>query len=434
MINPLAGTGDTYRVSFTDIGGGETSWKLTNTTKGKVLLDGELNQSGDDEYKFVEGGILLKVEGPPPGMKDWEALPAAGNRRFTWADGYTNFEGFESTIGWADPAWFFGSTDERTVKASELKNVVLKLAAASSGTATNPNAGGNPYGGWDENNPGSDPNFSYGYRYLRGATGAPARPEFAPYRVNATGGYAYQDYKRGVPLSAWNMEANPPVRLAVGHLENNVSTGLVDGKWWPGANGTGTAGSSGSVRDWLFIFDRPYTDATPAAELQKDILNNGLPVMWWLGVQRRGGNNFSAGDEFLILANHVNTPATTFTYTSPAPQVGQDVEKTAAEQVGVFPNPYYGFNPAETSRFSKFVTFNFLPRKATIRIFNLAGQLVRTMEKDDDSQFFRWNLLNTFNFPVASGMYIAHVDMPDLGLAKTLKIAIIQEQEVLDVY
>ncbi|MBI3112687.1 MAG: T9SS type A sorting domain-containing protein, partial [Ignavibacteriales bacterium] len=108
--------------------------------------------------------------------------------------------------------------------------------------------------------------------------------------------------------------------------------------------------------------------------------------------------------------------------------------KTAAEQVGVFPNPYYGFNPSETSRFSKFVTFNYLPRKATIRIFNLAGQLVRTMEKDDDSQFFRWNLLNTYNFPVASGMYVAHVDMPDLGLAKTLKMAIIQEQEVLDVY
>lgn len=433
VINPLAGTGDTYRVSFTDIGGGETSWTLTNVTKNRVVIANQLNQSGDNEYPFVEGGVFLKVEGPPPGMKDWE-IPN-GSRRFTFADGWAIFEGFESTIGWADPAWIFGITAERTVKAHELKNTLIKLAAASSGTATNPNAGSNPYGGWDEKNPGTDPNFSYGYRYGRAFAGAPARPEFAPYIVNAVGGYSYQDYNPGaIPFSAWNVEANPPVRLAVGHLENNVATGLVDGKWWPGANGTGTAGNSVSTREWGFIFDRPYTGATPVAELQRDILNNGLPVMWFLAVNRRGGNNFFAGDEFLILANHVNTPATTFTYTSPAPQTGQDVEKAAAEQVGVFPNPYYGFNPAETSRFSKFVTFNNLPRKATIRIFNLAGQLVRTMEKDDDSQFFRWNLLNTYNFPVASGMYVAHIDMTDLGMAKTLKLAVIQEQEVLDVY
>lgn len=431
VIDPAVSTGDTYEVRFADAGGGATTWSLMNKTKNKTLTSGETNQSGDDRYKIFEG-IYLKVEGPPPGMKDWD-IPN-GQRRFTWADGYTYFEGFETTIGWDEPAYFFGSIDEKTVKAHELKNVLLKLAAASSGTATNPNAGNNPYGGWDVSNPGSDPNFSYGYRYLRGATGAPARPEFAPYVVNATAGYAYQDYKRGVPLSAWNVEANPPVRLAVGHLENNVATGLVDGKWWPGANGTGTAGNQGSTREWLFIFDRPYTDATPAAELQKDILNNGLPVMWWLGVNRRGGANFSAGDEFLILANHVNTPSTVFSFTAPAPESGTEVEKQSANKIGVFPNPYYAMNTAETNRFFKFVTFNNLPPKATFRIFNMAGQLVRTLEKNDPSQFFRWDLNNQNNFPVASGIYVVYLDLPDLGMSKVLKVAIIQEQEVLDVF
>ena len=430
VVDPTASTGDTYEVKFADAGGGSTTWSVSNKTKNRSLLAAQTNQSGDDDYTIVDG-IFLKVEGPPPGMKDW-SIPG-GSRRFTWADADgLGFEGFEAAIGWDDPAHYFGITATQTVKASELKNVLLKLAAASSGTGRNPNAGNNPYGGWDVNNPGTDANFSYGYRYLRGATGAAARPEFAPFIVSATAGYAYQDYKRGVPLSAWNTETNPPTRLAVGHLENNVAAGLVDGRWWPPANGTGVTNST--VRDWLFIFNKPYTGSTPDAALQKDILNNGLPVMWWVAANRRGGANFSAGDEFQILANHVNTTATVFTFTAPPPQTGAEVEKASAENVGVFPNPYYAYNAAETNRFFKFVTFSNLPTKATIRIFNLAGQLVRTLEKDDASQFYRWDLNNRFLFPVASGMYIVHIDMPDIGVTKVLKLAVIQEQEILDSY
>jgi hypothetical protein len=144
----------------------------------------------------------------------------------------------------------------------------------------------------------------------------------------------------------------------------------------------------------------------------------------------------ATGNVIRVVSTKPNSASDVFTISTAAiaPTTGAEVEKQSAENVGVFPNPYYGFNPAETSRFSKFVTFNYLPRKATIRIFNLAGQLVRTLEKDDTSQFTRWNLLNTFNFPVASGMYVAHIDMPDLGVSKVLKLAVIQEQEVLDVY
>ncbi len=49
-----------------------------------------------------------------------------------------------------------------------------------------------------------------------------------------------------------------------------------------------------------------------------------------------------------------------------------------------------------------------------------------------------WDLLNHDALPVASGMYIAHIEMvlPADGskVNKVLKLAIIQEQEVLDVY
>jgi hypothetical protein len=53
--------------------------------------------------------------------------------------------------------------------------------------------------------------------------------------------------------------------------------------------------------------------------------------------------------------------------------------------------------------------------------------------KDDASQFMQWDLLNQQRLPVASGMYILHVDMGDLGV-KVLKCAIIQEQQFLRNY
>ncbi|NUM78016.1 T9SS type A sorting domain-containing protein, partial [candidate division KSB1 bacterium] len=112
----------------------------------------------------------------------------------------------------------------------------------------------------------------------------------------------------------------------------------------------------------------------------------------------------------------------------------QDLALASAKTIGVFPNPYYAFNPQETSRLSRFVTFNNLPPNSpvTIRIFNLAGQLVNRIEKNDASQFARWNLLNFSNLPVASGMYIAHIEIPELGHAQVLKLAVIQEGEVLE--
>ncbi len=39
---------------------------------------------------------------------------------------------------------------------------------------------------------------------------------------------------------------------------------------------------------------------------------------------------------------------------------------------------------------------------------------------------------NSAGLPVASGLYIAYIDLPDLGKTKILKIAIIQEQQILD--
>jgi len=52
------------------------------------------------------------------------------------------------------------------------------------------------------------------------------------------------------------------------------------------------------------------------------------------------------------------------------------------------------------------------------------GALVRTLSKEDESQFLSWDLLNESGRLVASGVYIVHIEMPELGVAKILKLAV----------
>jgi hypothetical protein len=58
--------------------------------------------------------------------------------------------------------------------------------------------------------------------------------------------------------------------------------------------------------------------------------------------------------------------------------------------------------------------------------------MIKTIEKDSEDQFQRWDLANDAGLPIASGLYIAYIEMPELGENKILKLAIIQEQQILD--
>jgi hypothetical protein len=148
------------------------------------------------------------------------------------------------------------------------------------------------------------------------------------------------------------------------------------------------------------------------------------------------GTNAHLGDVVTVTyANPIQTGNETFTFKTTQVSYSAAAAKADVGRVNVFPNPYYAFNPREISRTSRFITFSHLPVHATIRIFNLAGQLVRTLQHGPEvagsnGQFRDWDLANEDNFPVASGMYIVHVDMPEIGATKILKVGIIQEQEV----
>jgi len=427
VVDPTKLTGHHYAVGFQTDADGNTTWSLTDLTTNAVVLANQANQSGDDNYAIVDG-ILFKVMGPPVGMKEW-SIPS-GTRRFSPVGGFAglNLEGFSTaadplaydqsagTIGAAGHLAFGGIGT--TLGNADYHTVLLKLAAVDNVAL------------WDPKATPTDANFSLGYRFLRASTATAADPSFVPWIINKAAGYPYQDYNYAVPFSAWDMETNPPTRLAVGSFENNVVGGKVDGRYWPGL----TSDDNSVAREFAFIYKSPYT-TSPDASLAVNMSNNSsTPLMWVMTCARRADAAWVAGDQFEIVANHVNTPAVTFTFTAPSNTIGNsDLAKGDVKMINVFPNPYLGFNPQEINKYARFVTFNHLPAKANIRIFNLAGILVRTLAKNDAStQFMQWDLNNESGFPVSAGMYIIYIDMPDLGASKTLKLGIIPEQQYLD--
>jgi hypothetical protein len=410
VVDPARTTGQSYKVMFED-NAGTVTWKLVNTTRGDTLLRGQTNQSGDDDYLVTEG-VQVKVLGPPAGMKNW-TIPT-GTRRWTWAGGADGFgmEGFTGAMGSALHGWGDGVSDDR------LRNVKLQLCATdTNGNVLDPN----------------DPDLSYAYRYVRGAQNAPAKPSFGPFITNASGSYAYQGYAKSIPFAAYNMETNPPTRLMVGHVENNVAGGLVDGKYWPPVYTDADNVASTGPREWFFIFDVPYS-VTPDPSLTVNILNEtGVPIMYFCTPARRAAVAWEANDEFLIETNHINAVNDVFAFTSPAVTYDVASAKVDAAKINVFPNPYYGVNTEEINKYNRFVTFTHLPQEALIRIYNLAGVQVREIRKNSASQFERWDLANESGLPVGSGLYIVHIDMPGLdGAKKILKLAIVQEQQILD--
>ena len=121
------------------------------------------------------------------------------------------------------------------------------------------------------------------------------------------------------------------------------------------------------------------------------------------------------------------------TYTED-PSFSTEKAKGKLDKIRVVPNPYFAKSTYELNQFDHVIKFSNLPRTCTIRIFNLAGDLVKTIEKTDQTtSIAEWNLFNESEIPVASGFYIWHVDAPGIG-AKYGKFAVFLEKERLNTF
>ncbi|MEW6511525.1 MAG: hypothetical protein AB1428_11270 [Bacteroidota bacterium] len=131
-----------------------------------------------------------------------------------------------------------------------------------------------------------------------------------------------------------------------------------------------------------------------------------------------------SGTVFRISTLKANTPVDTFTVTVPPRVENRALALADVNLINVFPNPYLGLVPGGSEIERRSVVFSHLPQRVTIRIFTLSGILTRTFVKDDPSQFVRWDLKNEKGSYVAPGMYIAYVEVLDLGVRRILKLAV----------
>ena len=424
VVDANALTGSSYEVSFrevttTDDEGEESTeivWDVDNTTTGARVLTAQTNQTGDDDYLVAEG-LQVKVLGPPTGVNAIYETDA-------------NDELLDPRVGIIVPS--LGTTGY----------IVDNRAGAANGAYGDRTFDRFLYWGMDDliidfSQTGLAWDYSSEEVQIDASTGLPYVCPFAIYRVkfstgehqrlfagfwdtNADGVWSYNVDADGVP--EWEGAYGPgyePIYAWVGYEDD-----LVTERAYDPANEAAYAAAS-----WLG--DPAVANTTWGADvpIHYPYVTATIFVMYAADATPPWGN------KVWFITNKPNTTQDSFTFTGPATTFSETVAKDdVAEQVNVFPNPYYGANSQELNKYQRFVTFSHLPQNAKIRIFNLAGQLVRTIDKTTNDQFQRWDLLNQQALPVASGIYIAYIDMPDIGTTKVLKLAIIQEQQILDRY
>jgi WD40 repeat protein len=93
----------------------------------------------------------------------------------------------------------------------------------------------------------------------------------------------------------------------------------------------------------------------------------------------------------------------------------KDQLKDALKMINVVPNPYYAFSEYERTRIETKVKITNLPEKCTVRIYTSNGKLVRTFKKDSPVTSLDWDLTNNKSIPVAGGIYLIHVEVPEVG-------------------
>jgi hypothetical protein len=425
VIDPAKLTGDSMEVYFTEDTDtasatyGETLWNVKDVTTGLNLVTNQVQQAtlAASDAQPIFAGLQVKVSGPPvginllkpgPGGDDPNLAIGYGNGwNYTgtrWVSGYASAGGPTFFGGMFNGYDFFGST----LTATEYVDVNIEWAGATDRTDLS----------------------AEGLAAASQAEEPDRWSKAVVYRRDL--GYAVQPDLGMIPFALYDTSVDPARRLKIAFVEDaNAGSGnlLWDMGW------DGSAFAAGGGREYIFMlndtYDENYTDY-----LNETLDGLGGPVMYAIWPAARGTHPYLEADwDMEVYASKVNLAGEdVFSFRSPGNESSTSLAKQDVEKITVYPNPYYTFNEQEPDRFTQFVTFYHLPKKATIRIFDLSGVQVRKLEKNDNTQFFRWDLKNEANLPIASGLYIAYVDMPDLGKTKSLKVFIIQRKQILKYY
>ncbi|MEE9168847.1 MAG: hypothetical protein V3U73_03740, partial [bacterium] len=112
-----------------------------------------------------------------------------------------------------------------------------------------------------------------------------------------------------------------------------------------------------------------------------------------------------------------------FQFTATEGFIDRQLAQNSLDRIQVVPNPYRVAatweprNPFTSGRGPQRIHFNHLPNRCTIRIFTVSGELVDTIEHESliDDGTAIWDLLSQDQLSISYGIYIYHVEAPDVG-------------------
>ncbi|MEA1980852.1 MAG: hypothetical protein U9N54_07760, partial [candidate division Zixibacteria bacterium] len=385
VINPTETTGDEYEIYFTD--NSDTTailWNIINTTKDSIVVS---KQEIRDDFELddmpIFDGLQVKVSGPNKGLSKVYETDASDN---IVDEGVTAFS--EVNIG--GPS--LGSTGY--------------LLSNRAGAVNQP-----PYardwdrfGYWGSDDieiDFSETSLTWDYLseevHFDSTDGSAYYAPFSVYRHTVAG-----DTNR-LFAGFWDTDAG-------GTWNNNGSywVGPIYGAssyepiyCWQGYDVSGNEISYAPVNDATYISENSLLTSANntwdggTGDQQYPMVTAMLFTVYLGGPP--------IGNKVWFITNKPFTKDDKYIFTTIAPTI-DDIElaKESVKKINVYPNPYYAHNSAELG---EYITFTHLPERANIKIYNLAGIHITTLEHNDaTSQFKEWDLTNGQNWLVASGM------------------------------
>jgi hypothetical protein len=118
--------------------------------------------------------------------------------------------------------------------------------------------------------------------------------------------------------------------------------------------------------------------------------------------------NYSVGDVFRIEGAPLNSSNDEFAFN--AGGINFQSAKSELSKIKVVPNPYIAHALWENKEGIRKIQFTHLPDKCTIRVYTLAGDLVKVIEHTNGTGAEDWDMLNKDQMGIVPGIYFYHVD------------------------
>ncbi|MFQ5708095.1 MAG: hypothetical protein ACE5HO_11625 [bacterium] len=187
-----------------------------------------------------------------------------------------------------------------------------------------------------------------------------------------------------------------------------------------------------NVKENILVLDQNRDGAWSSGELifivSGNTLQNFKPIRWAITLTAPADSAVTSvppenGDVAFISTFKPFTSQDVYVITTKAASVKTQVDKSVLDDIAVVPNPYIVNSSFEQrslftgGQLDRRIQFINLPPKCTVRIFTLRGRLIDTIEHDssiDNGSAF-WDLRTDEGDVVAYGIYIYHIEAPEIG-------------------